>query len=166
MNKKEPNLSFGLLLLPFALVTLLGALVSPRDAQGQPLLLLPDVKAVQDYRQAVSEDVAGLNLLGGEIADVLSAQNTDLFGQSRQAQSAFEHALNIAQAIDTQGAPPALDGLQQASAQAASSYLEAARLALRWVSLPEAGNRTAAETGLTQAQQQLQTLEGSQWLTK
>jgi hypothetical protein len=37
-------------------------------------------------------------------------------------------------------------------------------LALRWVSLPQEPNRTAAEKELTQAQQELETLEESQWL--
>jgi len=142
----------------------LGWLASPRDAQGHPLLLLPDVKAVEDYRRAATYNAAGLRLLDGEIAALLQGSSPDLFTKSSQAQAAFEHALAIAQKIDVQSAPPALAGLREASAQTASTYLEASRLALRWVSLPQEPNRTAAEKELTQAQQELETLEESQWL--
>ena len=165
MDDHTFHISLSWLLLPLALfLTLLGALSSPRDEQGRPLLLLPDVKAVEDYRHAMSSAIAGMQLLDGEIAALLAGQNTDLFTQSRQAQSAFEHALRIAQEVDVQSAPPALDGLRGAATGTASAYLEAARLALRWVSLPQEDNRTAAENSLAQAQQQLKTLEESKWL--
>ena len=167
MDDRTLHLSLSWLLLPLALfLTVVGALASPRDAQGRPLLLLPDVKAVEDYRQATSSATTGMQLLDGEIAALLSGQNTDLFTQSRQAQAAFEHALRIAQEIDVQAAPPALDGLRGAAAGTASAYLEAARLALRWVSLPQGANHTAAENGLALARQQLKTLEESKWLAK
>ena len=159
------RLSYRWLLLALGLLLIgLGWLASPRDAQGRPLLLLPDVKAVEDYRRAATHNAAGLRLLDGEIATLLQGQNPDLFTQSRQAQAAFEHALAIAQKIDIQSAPPALAGLREASAQTASTYLEASRLALRWVSLPQASNLAIAEDQLAQAQQELETLEDSQWL--
>ena len=168
MKTERPlQLSAGGLLLAVGLaLTLLGSQTSPRDPQGHPILLLPDVKAVEDYRRAVREDVVRLHLLDGEIASLLAEKNPDLFSQSRQAQAALEHALQIAQAIDAQPAPPALEGLRGLAAQAAATYLEAARLALRWVSLPQADNRTAAAQTLDQAGQQLHTLEGSPWLAK
>ncbi len=167
MDDRTLHISLTWLLLPLALIlTIVGALSSPRDAQGQPLLLLPDVKAVEDYRLSMSSATTNLQLLDGEIAALLAGQNSDLFTQSRQAQTAFEHALRIAQEIDVQLAPPALDGLRGAAASTASAYLEAARLALRWVSLPQEANRTAAENGLAQARQQLKTLEESKWLAK
>ena len=167
MDDHETRLSLGWLFIPLAVfLAVVGAVASPRDAQGRPLLFLPDVKAVEDYRQSISSSTAGLQLLDGEIASLLAGQNFDLFTQSRQAQTTFEHALRIAQDIDVQTAPPALEGLRGAAAGTASAYLEAARLALRWVSLPQETNRTAAENGLAQARQQLKTLEESKWLTR
>ena len=167
MDDRIVHISLGWLLLPLAIIlTVVGALSTPHDAQGQPLLLLPDVKAVEDYRLSISSATANLQLLDGEIAALLAGQNSDLFTQSRQAQAAFEHALRIAQEIDMQSAPPALDGLRGAASGTASDYLEAARLALVWVSLPQDANHTAAENGLAQARQQLQTLEESKWLAK
>ncbi|MCL4559866.1 MAG: hypothetical protein M1281_04520 [Chloroflexi bacterium] len=167
MDDRTLHISLTCLLLPLALIlTIVGALSSPRDALGQPFLLLPDVKALENYRLSMSNATTNMQLLDGEIAALLAGQNSDLFTQSRQAQTAFEHALRIAQEIDVQSAPPALDGLRGAAAGTASAYLEAARLALRWVSLPQEANRTAAENGLVQARQQLKTLEESKWLAK
>ncbi len=167
MDDDTLHFSWGWLLLPLVLIlTVVGALSTPRDAQGQPLLLLPDVKAVEDYRQSMSNATAKMQLLDGEIAALLAGQNTDLFTQSRQAQAAFEHALSIAQEIDVLSAPPALDSLRGAAASTASAYLDAARLALVWVSLPQDANHIAAENGLAQARQQLNTLEESKWLAK
>ena len=167
MDDRILHISLGWLLLPLAVIlTVVGALSSPRDAQGQPLLLLPDIKSVEDYRQSMSSAAAKMQLLDGEIAALLAGQNAELFTQSRQAQAAFEHALSIAQVVDVQSAPSALDGLRGAAAGTATDYLEAARLALVWVSLPQEANHTAAENGLAQARQQLITLEESKWLAK
>ena len=53
------------LMLPLALfLAVLGALSSPRDAQGRPLLLLPDVKAVEEYRRSMSSATADMQLSG------------------------------------------------------------------------------------------------------
>ena len=109
---------------------------------------------------------AEMQLLDGEIATLLAGQNTDLFAQSRQAQATFEHALRIAQEVDVKTAPPVLDGMRGTAGDTASAYLEAARLALRWVSLPQEANRSAAENSLALARQQLNTLEESKWLAK
>ena len=167
MDDRTLHLSLSWLLLPLALfLALMGALSSPRDTQGRPLLLLPDVKAVEGYRRSMSSASAEMQLLDGEIAALLAGQNTDLFTQSRQAQVAFEHALRITQEVDVLTAPPALDGLRGTAEGTTSAYLEAARLALRWVSLPEETNRTTAENSLAQARQQLKTLEESKWMAK
>ncbi len=166
MDDRELHISLSWLLIPLALIlTAVGALVSPQDAQGRPILLLPEVKAIEDYRQSIRSATTEMQLLDGEIAALLAEQNPDLFTQSDQAQSAFEHALRIAQEIDVQSAPPALDDLRGAAANTASAYLEAARLALRWVSLPQDANRTAAENGLSQAKQEWTALEENKWLS-
>jgi len=159
------RLSWSLFLIPLVLfLTLVGALSSPRNAQGKPLLLLPDVKAVDDYRRSMSSAIAEMRLLDGEMASLLAGQNLDLFTQSREAQAAFEHALRIAREIDVQTIPPILDSLRGEAANTATAYLNTARLALVWVSLPQEDNHTVAENSLTQARQQLKALEGSKWL--
>ncbi len=165
MNDQVFSLSFGWLLVPLSVILIvLGALNSPMDEQGRPMLLLPEVKAVAEYRSAVNKSVSEMRLLDGEITAVMGGQNSDLFTQSDQAQAAFEHALRIVQDIDVQTAPPALGGLKEAAGQTAADYLEAARLALRWVSLPTEDNVSAVEDQMSKAQKELQTLEGSQWM--
>ena len=167
MIEREPELSIVWLLLPLViLLTVLGAWASPRNELGRPLLLLPDVKAVEDYRRSINGTAAELRLLDGEIAALLAGKDADLFTQSRQAQAAFEHALRISQEVDVQEAPAALAGLHDVSSKTASAYLEAARLTLKWVSLPEEANQKAAESGLAQARQLLKTLEENKWLAK
>ena len=167
MNDRVLSLSIGWLFIPIAVIlTLLGAMNSPTNEQGRPLLLLPEVKVVAEYRSVVNRSVSEMVLLDGEITAVLDGQNTDLFTQSDQAQAAFEHALQISRDIDIQTAPPALSGLKDASSQAAADYLEAARLALRWIGLPTEENHLAVEDQLSKARQEFQTLEGNQWLAK
>ncbi len=50
---EEKLQKFGLVLLGIAvLFTIIGAMVSPLDDQGKPVLLLPEVKEVEDYRRS------------------------------------------------------------------------------------------------------------------
>lgn len=163
----KPTLSLPVA-LPLSVLFLgllgLGALSSPRDARGRPLLLLADVKEVEEYRTFMRTTTADLHLLNGEIAALLAGQGEDLLSHSRQAQSAFEQALRLSQEIDIHPAPASLNGLRETASSAAASSLEAARLALRWVSLPEDAHRGEARAKLEQARLELSTLETSQWL--
>ncbi len=167
MNNSESRQSLiRILVLIVLLLIFLGAQTTPSDVQGRPLLMLPDIYTVETYRHAALDDLGRLRLLDGEITSLLTSQNVDLFIQSNQAQAVFEHALQTAQGIDSRSAPPVLRALRDASSSAASDYLEAARLALRWVSLGQEANWSDAFDQLTSAQQVLQTLEKSQWLMK
>ncbi len=148
------------------LLIALGWSGSPRDERGRPLLLMPDVKAVEDYRQMSLGVMGEMKLADGEIATVLAGDPTDLFGQTRSAQDAFAHALKIGEEIDRTDAPPAVVGLKEQLSQAANAYLEAARLSLRWVSVPEEGNRNQASQKLTAARAVLEDLGKSLWLQK
>ena len=100
MDNHTLHLSLSWFLLPLALfLTVLGASSSPCDAQGRPLLLLPDVKAVEDYRRSMSSalrehaDCWMVRLLA-----LLAGAKHGSFTQSRQAQAAFQHAFRIAPA--------------------------------------------------------------------
>jgi hypothetical protein len=77
-----------------------------------------------------------LRLVDGKITATLSGDVDDLFGQTRRAQEVFEQILRISEELDRQEAPPALVGLKEDLNQTAMSYLEAARLTLRWLSTP------------------------------
>jgi hypothetical protein len=142
----------------------LGWISSPRNQQGRPILLLPDVKAVGEYIRLAGNTAKELRLVDGELNNILAGDPTDLFGQTRSAQNSFEHSLRIAQEIDQNGAPPALAGLRDQLSQVSLAYIDAARLTLHWLSVPDAANSQQARQKLTEARTSLKELENSQWL--
>ena len=77
----------GVIVLILAIAfTIIGGLTSPHDESGKPVLLLPEVKAFEDYRGAARGWLIELNNLDGEISSLLSEEGQgDLFTQSRQA---------------------------------------------------------------------------------
>ena len=56
------------------LFTILGGLVSPLDTEGKPVLLLPEVKAVEDYRRSARKWLREITVLEGEITQVFSQE--------------------------------------------------------------------------------------------
>lgn len=168
MNKPdEITISIWVLILP-ALAILLGIgwFASPRDVNNRPLLLLPDVKAVEEYRRLANHWRDELRLVDGEIALILAGDTSDLFSRSRQAQNTLEHNLRIIQEIDRHDAPATLVGLQEELKLVSQSYLEASRLALRWLSLPDPANHDQAQDRLVESRNMLSDMEASQWLEK
>lgn len=168
MNKPdEVTISIWVLVIP-ALAILLGIgwFASPRDINNRPLLLLPDVKAVEEYRRLANHWRDELRLVDGEIALILAGNTSDLFSQSRQAQNTLEHNLRIIQEIDRHDAPATLIGLQEELKLVAQSYLESSRLALRWLSLPDQANHDKAQDRLEESRNMLSDMEASQWLEK
>ena len=157
-NQSEPEIhiseeklqKFGLILLGIAvLFTIIGAPVSLLDEQGKPVLLLPEVKAVEDYRRSAQGWVSELSVLDCEIANVLATQQQgDLFSQSRSAQQTLQNAVDLAQEVDRAKVPPIGMGLQEQLLSTIMSYLEAARSALQWVSAPEKSNLDQANQKL------------------
>jgi len=155
------SLFVGAAILAF---TVLGWFSSPRNQQGRPLLLLPDVKAVGEYIRLASNIAKELRLVDGELNKILAGDPTDLFGQTRSAQNSFEHSLRIAQEIDQNETPPALAGLRDQLNQVSLVYIDAARLTLHWLSAPDATNTQQARQKLSAARTALKDLENSQWL--
>ncbi len=68
--------------------------------------------------------------------------------------------------IDRHDATATMVGLQEELKRTSQSYLEASRIALRWLSLPEQANLEQAQAKLIEARDMLGELEGSQWLEK
>lgn len=168
MNKPdEITISIWVLVIPAMAILLgIGWFASPRDENNRPLLLLPDVKAVEEYRRLSNHWRDELRLLDGEIALTLAGDTSDLFGQSRQAQNTLEHNLHIIQEIDQHEAPATLIGLQEELKLVSQSYLESSRLALRWLSLPDPANHDKAQNKLVESRNMLINMEASQWLEK
>ena len=156
------NILLGLVIL----FTLVGIMVSPLDEQGRPVLLLPEVKAIGDYRHALQGRLFDLAALDSEIAGILAVERQgDLFTQSRNAQQALEHAVRLAQQVDRTPAPPVAAGIHAQLLNTALAYLEAARAALQWVSTPLEENREVAREYLEHARTIKAELEVNPWLS-
>ena len=168
MESEHPTLAtwaWSAALAVCLLLALIGWLASPADSlSGRPILLLPDVKAVGDYRRQVSGWAADLRLLDGDLAQLMAGNTDDLFEQSRRTQAVLDRAARLAQAVDVHAPPPPLAGLQLQLSQTAFAYLEAARAASSWVSVPDEAHHLQAAQMLEQAHAMLGELESSQWL--
>ena len=53
------------------LLSTVGFFVSPRDGEGKPILLSPEVKAMEDYRRSAQSWMDQLRALDSEIAGLL-----------------------------------------------------------------------------------------------
>lgn len=143
-----------------------GTLVSPRDEQGNPVLLSPDVKAVQDYRSSARGWMERFSSIDSEVKRIVSAETQgDLFSQSQSAQGILQQTVELAQQIDRTNVPPIAIGLHDEQSSTAMAYVEAARSALQWVSAPGQDNHDQAIQKLEAARKLKDQLEGNQWLT-
>ena len=143
----------------------LGLVISPRDRDNRPILLLPDVKAVEDYRRSLVSWHDRLQELDGRIARVLSNDyGGDLFSQSSDGQKTLNETLQILQEIDQTAATPAAVPARELALNAASATLSAAQSALIWVSAPTPANLGSAQQALDTAHTTLSILEASQWM--
>lgn len=152
-----------------AVLTLLalGVAVSPRDAASHPILLLPDAKAVEDYRDSAQNWHTRLKTLDAEIATILSGKfGNDLFAKSREAQRVTDAAIQLAQEIDRRNAPTAAIPAKSLLVKAASAYLDASRDMLQWVTAPKDENLAKARKSLNLARQALKELEQSEWISR
>jgi hypothetical protein len=156
----------GLIILALAVIfAVIGGFTSPLDENGKPVLLLPEVKAFEDYRRSGQDWLQQMVALDTEIDCVLAGDDSgDLFTQSRQAQQMLQHAVNLAKNIDQAVVPAAAAGIQEQLYSASMAYLEVSRLTMRWVSAPDNAQKEQIMTKLGQARQARITLEDNPWL--
>ncbi len=155
----------GLVLLILAVVfSTLGYFVSPRDEEGKPVLLLPEVKEMELYRRAANSWIEAFQMLDSRIAMISANSQADLFSQSREAQNVLQLAVRLAQEIDRTEFPPSAVSLHEELVSTSLSYLESARVLMKWVGAPEEGNFTTLERDLENARQFRMQLEKSKWL--
>ena len=151
----------GLLLL----FSILGYMISPRDSNGQPILLLPEVKAFGDYQNSARGWIYRLNTLDSEIVSVMSGiDHGDLFSQSHQTQEMLQHAVDLVKEIDQVTVPAAASGLHDQMYATALGYLETTRLVMRWVGAPETATKDQINLKLEQVRLLRSSLEKSQWI--
>ncbi len=156
----------GVILLAAAIIfAVIGAFTSPRDENGKPVLLLPEVKAFEDYRRSAQSWLEQMTLLDTEIAGILGEQASgDLFTKSRQAQQMLQRAVSLAKEIDQAKVPAAAAGIHDQLSETGMSYLDAARLTMRWVGAPDEATRAAVDEKLEQSRNGRSTLQENQWL--
>ncbi len=153
------------LLAAVILIAMIGAFTSPRDENGKPVLLLPEVKAFEDYRRSAQSWLEQMTLLDSEIAGVLGEQASgDLFTRSRQAQQMLQRAVNLAKEINQAKVPATAAGIHDHLSETGLHYLDAARLTMRWVGAPEEATRAAIDEKLEHSRNARNTLQENQWL--
>jgi len=144
----------------------LGIGISPRGIDGRPLLLLPDVKALEDYRRSLSAWHDRLVDIDGRIARILSNNyGGDLFSQSSEGQKVLNETTQILKEIDQTSTTAAAIPARDLALNAASATLNAAQLSLLWISAPTSANLETAGQALDAARANLTSLEASQWMT-
>ncbi len=143
----------------------LGIFTSPRDGDNRPLLLLPDVKVLEDYRRSLVAWHSGLVELDGRMTRLLSADyGGDLFSQSSEGQKIQDATIQLLREMDQTATPAAAAPARELALQAGSAYLDASRALLTWVSAPTATNLEKAQQALNSARATLAELEASQWM--
>ena len=157
--------SLAAVLMVLTLLTGLGYVASPRTADGRPVLLLPDVRAVEIYRRQAVTWLQAWQVLDMALGQSLSAADTTgLLDRSRQAQSDFASAIDLARTVDGTEAPPALLGLHDQTAATAQAYVDATVALNRWLSAPSSDNRAAADQAYRAARDNLTQLAANAWL--
>jgi hypothetical protein len=172
LNEKEIQISettihrigWGILLLLLSF-TLIGIFVSPRDQYGKPILLLPDVKAMQDYRQSAQQWLMVLSDIDGQMNQLLSTEASgDLFTQSKAGQQMLQQTMDLVQEVDQMEVNLFMWGFHEQMSDVVLMYLESARLTMQWISAPEDETHQQAINTLAQARQNRKTLENYKWL--
>jgi hypothetical protein len=141
-----------------------GYFSSPRDGTGRPILLLPEVRAVEHYRRLVFAWDTAWQDLDKAISTILRSDKAQLLVTSEQAQAAVDDAASLAKKVDATDAPSALVGLKDLTSQTAGDYAAASTSAARWLSAPSGANQTAATAALNKARTDRQQLEANAWL--
>jgi hypothetical protein len=156
----------GWILLAICLVfIIIGGFVSPVDDQDRPILLLPDVKAVEAYRQSAQGWIDNMSVLDSEISALLSSEpQGDLFFISRMAQQTLQDAVELAQEIDRKNVPPIAMGVHEQFVSTSLIYLEAARQTMQWVGSPQETIHIDAVSALDEARMMKNSLEENLWL--
>lgn len=161
--KNKPEIAVYIILGALVLFGVIGWMVTPKDEHGQPILLLPDVKNVEEYRKKAIGWTEDLQLLDGRLAVLLSGNPQSLYTQSRNSQDLFADYVKITQEIENAESPAALTGLKDDLLNTATSYLNACQSALIWVSDPTNDNLVSTEAMAKEAKTLLKELEQSTW---
>jgi hypothetical protein len=163
--RSKSEVTLVVVLVVVVVFTAVGWAVTPINEKGQPVLLLPDVKKVEEYRSKAANWTEEFRILDGRIASLMSGNSRSLYSQSKSSQDLFEDFVKLAQEIQNTEAPASLTGLKDSLLTTSDSYLNAGQAALKWVSNPTTENYDLAQTLIDLAQESLSELEGNTWIT-
>jgi hypothetical protein len=156
--------SMALIVSTVTVLTLLGYQASPRDEAGRPVLLLPDVRAVELYRRSAVRWANEWQAIGASLEQVVTEDDHQLLLRSREAQRAFDLAVALAQEVDGTEAPSALLGLHEQAVANGDAHIQAGAAVARWLSAPTDEHRAAAETALGNASAAQAAFASSEWI--
>lgn len=139
----------------------LGYLTSPRTDDGRPVLLSPEVQAVEIYQRTSLEWVQAWGIL---LARMSNQDETGLLAQSQAAQMDFNESLRLAQAVEATTAPAVLLGVHEQATNTASALMQAALARNRWLSAPTTENQIAFADSLSRAHLELDGLLKNSWI--
>jgi len=145
------------------LLTLLGWQHTPYSSEKEPLLLLPQLRKVQNYQRQVLKWMENLQECDGRLAVLFSSEKRDLYQASREAEMINRNLVTLYQEIDRKSPPESLQGLQDVLLETATAYLAAANLGLDWISSGADGDLDTARIGLAEAHAFLQQLQSLPW---
>ncbi|MBN1283961.1 MAG: hypothetical protein JXB47_01040 [Anaerolineae bacterium] len=158
---------FALAALPLllGLFALIGSAVTPYDANGQPVLLRPEIVAAEAYRARVTGWLETMQDVHADLTHLLDTGGNNLYADSTAANDAHSRARAVAEAIQVAPAPPpAMTGLWDDASRAAAACLDAASLTAIWVGAPSEDFLTEAQDALTVTGEILNDLARSPWL--
>lgn len=156
------------LIIVFVIATVFGVvgwLVTPTNEKGQPILLLPDVKKVEEYRSTAVKWAKEFQILDGRMATLMSGNTNSLYSQSKSSQDLFADYVKLEQEIQNSEAPASLTGLRESLLTTSNAYLNAGQAALKWVSNPTTETYELAQSLIDIAQESLSLLENNTWIT-
>jgi hypothetical protein len=146
-----------------------GVAVTPRDDDGNPMILSPSLWATERYREQVQQWIGELMEIDRRLTallgqDVSAANSTELYHQGQEMQAIGEMASLIEQQITFAEPPVSMVGLAEQAKQTAKAYLESAVLTSHWLNAPSETGQQEALEALEQARLQREELENSRWL--
>jgi hypothetical protein len=163
--RTKSEISLIIVFVMVILFAVIGWIVTPLNEKGQPILLLPDVKKVEDYRSKAAKWTDEFRILDGRLATLMSGNSKSLYSQSKSSQDLFSEFVKLAQEIQNTEAPASLTGLKESLLSTSDTYLNAGQAALKWVSNPTIENYDLAQSLIRTAQGSLSTLENNTWIT-
>lgn len=155
-----------LLLLPLVIFLLIGSIISPVNAEGKPIILSPEVKAIEEYRAKVERWHDYYVEIDQRSEAILLNGNIDLFTTSQDAQGILDDTLAVIRDLQQQKTPSAAIPARDIIDRVGEGYFLSSRAILKWVAAPNEENYKKAINALQSARNKLIEMEQSQWLTR